>query len=476
MKQIFCIATFLFALNTAVANDVSIENPIIRLMPLNAKMTAGYFELSNKSKNEEVLIGAKSNSFKNIEIHESKKDGDVMKMLRRNSVSIKSKSDVKFMPMGLHLMLMNPVKNIDENQEIVITLIFESGKNLDINFLVKNMNEMKIAKMDMENDSQCSDMDMGGMKMGNMMKNMSRPDYAFPVGVKGGKNMMPKKIMFGYKYGNMDMGCCKDSTSTVGQSFIKGLGFSMAPTDMEMDMHMFSAMYAVNNKFTVMSMLPYVKKEMQMQKISGMNTGKLHNTSSTGIGDLSIAGLYKYSGKSTIKLSLSLPTADDDEKDLNMMGALKTLPYPMQIGSGTYDVTLGYSYQNINQDWSYGAQLNFVKRFDYNSEDWKYGDRREASLWVAKPISNFFSFSLGLDAEHQDNIKGKSSQRNNNTPTWNEYYHSHFRVSANIGLNFRLPKSKSRIGLQCGKPIYEDVDGPQMSPDFKCNFGVSTMM
>ena len=181
--------------------------------------------------------------------------------------------------------------------------------------------------MDMENDSQCSDMDMGGMKMGNMMKNMSRPDYAFPVGVKGGKNMMPKKIMFGYKYGHMDMGCCKDSTSTVGQSFIKGLGFTMAPTDMDMDMHMFSAMYAVNNKFTVMSMLPYVKKEMQMQKISGMNTGKLHNTSSSGIGDLSIAGLYKYSGKSTVKLSLSLPTADDDEKDLNMMGALKTLPY-----------------------------------------------------------------------------------------------------------------------------------------------------
>jgi hypothetical protein len=62
------------------------------------------------------------------------------------------------------------------------------------------------------------------------------------------------------------------------------------------------------------------------------------------------------------------------------------------------------------------------------------------------------------------------------TPTWNEYFHSHFRVSANIGLNFILPKSKSRIGIQCGKPVYEDVDGPQMSPDFKCNFGISSMM
>tara|TARA_A100001011_G_scaffold321544_1_gene342553 strand:+ start:1053 stop:2510 length:1458 start_codon:yes stop_codon:yes gene_type:complete len=476
MKKVFLIIAFIFTANAANAINVTIESPKIRLMPPGANMTAGYFNLSNQENKEKVLVGAKSNFFKHIEIHQSMKDGDVMKMVKKNFVSIPPNSELEFKPMGYHLMLMQPIDKILENQNIKITLSFASGENIDVQFVTKKMNKMKMAEMDMENDSQCSDMDMGGMKMGNMMKNMSRPDYVFPVGVKGGKNMMPKKIMFGYKYGYMDMGCCKDSTSTVGQSFIKGLGFTMAPTDMEMDMHMFSAMYAVNNKFTVMSMLPYVKKEMQMQKISGMNTGKLHKTSSSGIGDLSIAGLYKYSGKSTIKLSLSLPTADDDEKDLNMMGALKTLPYPMQIGSGTYDVTLGYSYQNINQDWSYGAQLNFVKRFDYNSEDWKYGDRREASLWVAKPISNFFSFSLGLDAEHQDNVKGKSSQRNNNTPTWNEYYHSHFRVSANIGLNFRLPKSKSRIGLQCGKPIYEDVDGPQMSPDFKCNFGVSTMM
>ena len=30
-----------------------------------------------------------------------------------------------------------------------------------------------------------------------------------------------------------------------------------------------------------------------------------------------------------------------------MSGVLKTLPYPMQIGSGTYDLILGYNYQKI---------------------------------------------------------------------------------------------------------------------------------
>ena len=378
------------------------------------------------------------------------------------------------MPMGLHLMLMNPSKQINESQKINITLIFESGKNLEIDFLVKKMGEMKMTKMD--NDSQCSDMDMGDMKMDDMMKNMKRPDYVFPVGVKGGKNMMAKRIMFGYKFGTMDMDCCKDSTSSVNNDYIKGLGFSMAPTDMTMDMHMFSAMYALNNKISLMAMLPYIEKEMDMIKLSGMNKGKTHSTSSRGIGDLSIAGLYKLSGRSNLKLSLSIPTGEFDEKDENMMGMMKTLPYPMQLGSGTYDVTFGYNYQKILSNWSYGFQLNATKRFDYNSEDWKYGDRREASAWVAKPISKSVSLSFGFDIEHQDNIDGKSSNRNNMTPTWNELFHSHLRVSSNVGLNFKLPNSKSRIGIQCGVPVYMDVDGPQMKPDFKCNLGFSSMM
>tara|TARA_Y100000768_G_scaffold330556_2_gene269332 strand:+ start:1 stop:939 length:939 start_codon:yes stop_codon:yes gene_type:complete len=312
--------------------------------------------------------------------------------------------------------------------------------------------------------------------MGNMMKNMVRPDYVFPAGVKGGKNMMSKKLMLGYKYGTMEMDCCKDSTSSVSNDFIKNLGFSMAPTDMTMDMHMFSAMYAVNNKISLMAMISYIEKEMEMVKLSGMNVGKTHKTSSRGMGDLSIAGLYKLSGKSNLKVSLSIPTGEYDEKDHNMMGMRKVLPYPMQLGSGTYDLTLGYGFQEIFDDWSYGFQLNATKRFDYNSEDWRYGDRRELSAWVAKPVSQTVSLSFGLDVEHQDNINGKSSNRNNNTPTWNEYFHSHLRVSSNIGLNFKLPNSKSRVGIQCGVPIYEDVDGPQMDPDLKCNIGFSKMM
>ena len=433
------------------AADISIENSRIRMMPPGVPMTAGYFLISNNTNKDIILTGVRSSSFKSIEMHNTIKDGDVMKMVKQESILISANSKLEFKPMSYHLMLIKPVKPISENEKIDVTFLTKSGDSISSVFIVK------------------------GMK--GMMMSMNRPDYVFPVGVKGGKNMMPKKLMFGYKFGTMDMDCCKNGTNSISNNDIQGLGYSMAPTDMSMDMHMFSAMYAVNGKFSIMAMLPYIEKKMEMKKLTGMMAGKLHSTSSRGIGDLSIAGLYKLSDKSNFKLALSIPTGEFDEKDHNMSGVLKTLPYPMQLGSGTYDITLGYSFQEVLDDWSYGFQVNALKRIDYNSEGWKLGDRRELSAWVAKPVSNSFSVSFGLDVEHQENIGGKSANRSNTTHlTWAEYNHSHLRVSSNIGVNYKFPKSKSRIGIQCGTPIYRDVNGPQMEPDFKCNIGFSSMM
>ena len=44
-----------------------------------------------------------------------------------------------------------------------------------------------------------------------------------------------------------------------------------------------------------------------------------------------------------------------------MSGVLKTLPYPMQIGSGTYDLILGYNYQKILEESSYGFKSTLLR-------------------------------------------------------------------------------------------------------------------
>ena len=460
MRYFLYLMLLVLTATSVYASEITIENPRIRLMPPSAPISAGYFLIINNTNKDVVLTGVSSSRFEFMEMHNTIKDGDVMKMVKQESVIIAANSKLEFKPMSYHLMLIKPVKPVSEGEKIDVTFMTKSGDSISAVFIVKKMQSMK-----------------GHMHHGSSMKNMGRPDYVFPTGVKGGKNMMPKKLMFGYKFGTMDMDCCKNGTNSISNNDIQGLGYIMAPTDMSMDMHMFSAMYAVNGKFSIMAMLPYIEKKMEMKMLTGGMAGRLHSTSSRGIGDLTIAGLYKLSDKSNFKLAVSIPTGEFDEKDHNMSGVLKTLPYPMQLGSGTYDITLGYSFQEVFEDWSYGVQANALKRIDYNSEGWKYGDKREISTWIARPISKSFSVSFGLDVEHQENISGRSVNRSNTTHlTWTEYNHSHLRVSSNIGVNYKFPKSKSRIGVQCGTPIYRDVNGPQMEPDFKCNFGFSTMM
>ena len=195
-----------------INNKNNINNlNLVPMVPPGVNMTAGYFTIINNSDKDITIVGVSSSKYDSMEIHDTVKDGDVMKMVKQDSVTSSANARFEFKPMSYHLMLMMPDEDFKENQEIDVTFITKSGDVFSSVFTVKKMTVMKMK------------MDMGDM--GHMMKNMMRPDYVFPAGVKGGKNMMSKKLMFGYKYGTMEMDCCKDSTSSVSNDFIKNLLF-----------------------------------------------------------------------------------------------------------------------------------------------------------------------------------------------------------------------------------------------------------
>lgn len=53
---------------------------------------------------------------------------------------------------------------------------------------------------------------------------------------------------------------------------------------------------------------------------------------------------------------LSLPTGSIDKQDATPMGPNSKLPYPVQLGSGTYDLLPGLTYNGQDRDLSWGAQ------------------------------------------------------------------------------------------------------------------------
>jgi hypothetical protein len=167
----------------------------------------------------------------------------------------------------------------------------------------------------------------------------ARPDSHAPIGVMGDHVMDEGEFMLSYRYMEMQMDGNRTGTNRVSTPLP---GFMVSPLSMDMKMHMLGAMYAPSKKLTLSLMVPVL--EISMDHRINMN-GVEFTTESDGIGDITLAGVYQLSqsdgGNLLFNLGLNVPTGSIDEKDELpvSMGVPVQLPYPMQTGSGTYDVT-----------------------------------------------------------------------------------------------------------------------------------------
>ncbi len=182
--------------------------------------------------------------------------------------------------------------------------------------------------------------------------------------------------MFSYRYMLMNMSGLASHEDSLAKNKLFSQGCSMYAREMEMQMHMFDAMYAPSDKLTLMGMLMYQRNTMDgtmkmesMNGISGgmqMPTQMKHSMQSDGLGDVRLSGLYKVAdlGHATVHLNLGLsaPTGSNDEKNDGM-----PMAYPMQLGSGTWDVLPGVTYNVHTADMSWGAQVGGIIRTGYDN-------------------------------------------------------------------------------------------------------------
>lgn len=299
-------------------------------------------------------------------------------------------------------------------------------------------------------------------------------DHA-PIGVMGDHAHKTGELMLSYRYKSMKMEGLRNGTDSISTQQALN-SYMMVPTKMTMDMHMFGAMYGINNDVTLMAMVPYMEKDMDM--INGM--GNTSSMSSRGLGDVKLTGLITLNKShdanhnvDTVLLNIgaSLPTGSIDEKG----DTGNKLPYAMQLGSGTFDpiVRLGYTHQA--QDWSWGTQGRATFRIGSNDEGYRLGNEYGATAWVAKNVHEKLSLSARLDASTWSDIHGQDDDLNPAmTPVARTDLRGGQRVDAIIGANFiqtgELAKDH-RLAAEFGMPIYQDLDGPQLETDYWLTLG-----
>lgn len=303
-----------------------------------------------------------------------------------------------------------------------------------------------------------------------------RPDGHAPISVMGDHMHGKGEWMFSYRYMYMNMdGLKRGSADTSTDNALAD--YMVTPTKMPMKMHMLGAMFAPTDRLTLMGMINYT--ELKMDHLTRMGT--TFTVSSSGFGDLIIAGIYKFINNNRQvlhgQLGLSIPTGSVKEEDVTPASAPNetVLPYPMQLGSGTLDTQLALTYLGQADIISWGTQLKSILRFGENERDYRYGNRLSLNNWVAWKATGWLSASIRLEGLIVGEIEGSDPNLNPMMVVTADTFNSGGTfINTGFGINTYVPEGplkNLRIGLEFAIPFYQDVSGLQLKTREMLTFG-----
>lgn len=303
-----------------------------------------------------------------------------------------------------------------------------------------------------------------------------RPDGHAPISVMADHVHHKGEFMISYRYMSMDMRQLREGTNDATTADAHA-NYMVAPLDMNMHMHMLGAMYAPSDKVTLIVMANYLENDMHLQ----MRNGNIFTTNTSGLGDVSVSALYSILNKNRqalhAQVGVSIPTGSIEEKNIlpMSMGNQVQLPYPMQLGTGSFGAKLGLTYLGQCNKFSWGHQLTGMININDNDQDYKFGNRYNFNNWIAAKAGDNFSISLRLEGVLIDEIDGKSASLNPMMVTTADTINSGGTfINSGFGLNYMV-KNGSFKGLRFASeittPLYQDINGIQLKQHYTITLG-----
>lgn len=314
----------------------------------------------------------------------------------------------------------------------------------------------------------------------------SRPDSHAPIGVMEDHAHKACEVMLSYRFMTMDMNGLQDGADPVKNADVLK-HFMAVPTQMDMRMHMFGAMYCPHDRITLMAMTSYQQRYMQMERkqMSGAHRAQSHNghvhpmgfheMESMGIGDTKLSALIPLWQHHKVTLLLntgvSVPTGS-----IAQIGADgHPLPYPMQLGSGSFEAHPGITLFGHYGNWSYGSQLGGAVPLQTNSNRYRHGNTATATAWGARRINNWISLSGRIRFSHTGQITGKHLDLN---AEMSPSHRSDFRGGNGLDLlvssNLIVPTGTlagQRLAMELLFPLYQHLNGTQLRNRWQLTVG-----
>ncbi|WP_448247757.1 transporter [Thalassotalea agariperforans] len=318
--------------------------------------------------------------------------------------------------------------------------------------------------------------------------NTTLPETHAPIGVMGDHMHKAGEFMFSYRLMTMSMSgnlqgdnsiSSDEIATTVSNPFasmpMMPPTVRVVPQKMSTNMHMLGFMYAPSDDITLMAMVNYLTKDMDLTTYQGMmgtNTLGDFTTKSSGFGDTKLGLLYRLFDNQThhfhLNANWSIPTGSIDETDtaltpMNMQMSMR-LPYGMQLGSGSNIIELGTTYNGYADRTNWGAQMLYSAAIDDNDENYQVGDKLNLTAWYAYRFADSYSASVRVNYLDQDAIDGMDKMIMAPVTTANPQNYGGERIDLALGLNTVIA-NQHRIAFEYVVPVDNKVNGVQMDMD-----------
>jgi periplasmic copper chaperone A len=136
MLRVLALLLLAGSLQAADTAGVQVADAWIRWLPGNLP-AGGYLTVVNSSDRAVSVVGAMSQDYGSVTLHQSRQQNGVASMAEVEAVKIGPHSRLAFETEGYHLMLEQPRKAVMPGDRVSITIRFASGASISVPFEVR---------------------------------------------------------------------------------------------------------------------------------------------------------------------------------------------------------------------------------------------------------------------------------------------------------------------------------------------------
>ena len=137
MLKLISIIILLTCFTPAMAEHLTITDAWIKNLPPVIPMRAGYMKIRNSQDADLTILAVTSDAFEKIEIHQTMQKDGMMNMQKQQHLTIAAGASEFLQPGSLHLMMMNPAKQLKPGDEVKVQLHPDNSTSQTINMVVK---------------------------------------------------------------------------------------------------------------------------------------------------------------------------------------------------------------------------------------------------------------------------------------------------------------------------------------------------